>query len=128
MELCQWFIEPCLIIKGTLSKELKEPGLMNCGTLSNKLCTSVCSKCLTLKTSYRTASIQVQFISYQCQHGNKGNNRSKPNQWARSQLICFTRTSYQCQHGHKLLIDQCQTDGPDLSSYVSMRTKLLLSP
>ena len=46
-------------------------------------------------------------------------NRLMPNQWARSQLSISTRTSYHC---HKLLIDQCQTNGHDLSSYVSTRT------
>ena len=39
-------------------------------------------------------------------------NRSMPNQWARSQLSMSTGTSYHC---HKLLIDQCQTNGHDPS-------------
>ena len=33
--------------------------------------------------------------------------------------------SYQWLHRHKHLIDQCQTNGHDHSSYVSTRTKLL---
>ena len=62
--------------------------------------------------------------SYQCQRGPAmivtiALNRSMPNQWARSQLSMSTGTSYHC---HKLLIDQCQTNGHDLSSYVSTRT------
>jgi len=41
-------------------------------------------------------------LSYQCQHGHK--------------------LSYQSQNGHKLLVDQYQTNGHDLSSYVSTKT------
>ena len=39
-------------------------------------------------------------------------NRSMPNQWARSAINVY--------QGHQLVIDQCQTNGLDLSSYVSI--------
>ena len=55
-----------------------------------------------------------------------------PNQWAdlssyvsrRASYQCQKRhkLSFQCQHGNKLLIDQCQTNGHDLNSYVQMST------
>jgi len=54
--------------------------------------TSICSKCSTPQGFLKPVSIQVQLVSYQC------------------------------PHGHKLLIDQYQTNGHDLSSYISTRT------
>ena len=40
----------------------------------------------------------------------------------KSESIQAQLISYQCQHRHNLLIDQCQTNGHDLGTYVSMRT------
>ena len=79
----------------------------------------------------KPASIQVQLISYQSQHGHtlsyQCQNRHKLliNQCQTNghdlSLYVSTRTSYQCQQGHKLLIDQCQTNGHELSLFVSTR-------
>ena len=57
----------------------------------------VISNCRNRKTATSTVSIQVQLVSYQCQHGHK--------------------LSFQCLNWIKLLSDQCQTNGHDLISY-----------
>ena len=82
----------------------------------------------------------VRFVSYQCQHGyklviykcqTKGMISSAINIKTDTIYQCQANghnlVSYQCQHWHKLVIYQCQTTQHNLSLYVSMRTKLLLS-
>ena len=52
-------------------------------------------------------------------------NQSIANQWTRYQLVCFNEDQLSMSTWHKLLINQCETNGNNLSLYVSMRTKLL---
>ena len=50
----------------------------------------MCSKCRTLKTSFRTVSVQVQPVSYKCKPGHK-------------------HFSDQCQpNEHDLIVSECQ--------------------
>ena len=93
----------------------------------------VCSKCHTRKTPIKTVSIQVQLVSYKCQHGHKLINYqcqtqtrshqlsistqtkchklSMPNHWARSrQLSMSTQTQ-----SHKLSMST-----PTLSNKLSI--------
>ena len=52
-------------------------------------------------------------------------NQSIANQWTQYQLVCFNEDQLSMSTWHKLLINQCETNGNNLSLYVSMRTKLL---
>ena len=73
-----------------------------------------CSKCPTTKTALRPVSIQVQLVSYESQHRNKGVNYQ-------CQTHCtygHNLFSYQCKHGHKRANYQCQTTGHNLFSYL----------
>ena len=74
---------------------------------------SICSKCCTRKTAIRQVTIQIQLVSYQCQHGHKLSNYQ-------CQTNGHDLVSYRCQQGHKLLIDQCQTNGHDEEQITSL--------
>ena len=66
-------------------------------------------KCSAPKTGLRPVSIQVQLVSYQCQHGHRRLNYQ-------SQTTGHNLFSYQCQRGHKRVNYQCQTTGHDLTA------------
>ena len=64
-------------------------------------------------------------LSYHYQHGHKFLINQLQTNGHNISLYVTTRTSIQCKHGNKLLINQCETNGHNLSLYVSMKTKLL---
>jgi len=79
-------------------------------------CDTSCSQSWVLKSGLRNYGLSLSFLI-------AGSELSQSRHDFSSHVS--TRTNYQCQHGHTLLINQCQTNGHDLSLYVTMRTKLL---
>ena len=80
----------------------------------------ICSKCRTLKTSFRTVLNQGQLVSYKRQPGHK--LLSDQCQTLSTILSAQNVNTDTSVAKNKLLIDQCQISRHNLSSYVSKRT------
>jgi len=76
----------------------------------------------TLKTSFRTVSVQVQPVSYKRQPGHK--LLSDQCQTLSTILSAQNVNTDTSVAKNKLLIDQCQISRHNLSSYAPMRTKI----